>query len=1217
MRDRRLDRLFLRYRSRGDVRALGEVFDATSEELLRVALNLVRDPVEADDLLQATFLTALERAESWDARRRLVPWLIGILVHDTHELRRARKRQVDPDRLELRESEGPQDAAERIEAGENLRRAIAGLPARYREVLQPFVERGQRAAEIAAQLGRPPGTVRMQIHRGLDLLRKALPPGLALGLLVTTAGHGLAAVREVVMREATRRAPLLAAGSAATGTALLGALTMSKKALLVTASLVAVSTLAWLAVDALAGPSEVDDLRRNTSSGAGRSDARLAGAGDPGLLVGAAGGAGAHSREVAELAAAGAANSTDYDANLAGISGRVLEADGAPAAHVAVELLELGMESLDRDPADAFLPPTERGAGWTVARTITAADGTFQLRGARPSALQGIGIDLGGARPWMRVMDAYLEPGGRTDLGDIVRPPVAPVTGKVVDGSGNPIEGVRVRGGGLNTDRFDWQHFAAADETTPVFVKQNDYLSVLVELPARSRGLMGYVPFTSTSTGPDGTFELPAAPANNLSLLLDHPDHGGALVEAGPGQANGRDLGDLPLAAGKPMTGRLVDVDGNGVAGAEVRGGRLVSLGWLIPDMAPLSAWATTDEQGEFVLRGIPESDDEIVLVARESEDYPWTIHKPGERTQALITLPTRHDVEVRVVDHEGAPIDAELVAYQPSVLGALEWGALLDPKVPRGVIERVDQGVYTLRDLQQANYTLQARADGYAIATERIRPRRNARAVTVELEPEVPLTVRVLDAESEAPVGRATVGLVADRSSTRLVARSETDAQGRARLRGVPQKTDDEAYLRVAHPRYGTRNVPLVQVAPGVLVVALEPGGGVRFRCRDAGQAPVAPVMLELDLPTDAPFANDYTKRFVLSNDAGDALAQSLPPGVWRWRAFERYLDNDVWQLMTRKVSASIIRQGTLTITAGEIAEVDVDVSGHLFETPLPLGSASLVGSVTRDGKVPTGHLTLKFMERASYESQTLNLGEDGTFSASALPAGRYELDLWIEDELATGWSAINLEFRRTFEIGEGERVRQEVVLETSTIRVKVFAADGKPKGAVEVRLASLDPGESLWDDGVTADSGEVVLAVNRPGAVRIEARHSVGGRASLEARIVGGVENGPFELHLERGVMISGTAKLDPKAIEVNAQAYHFLYTLHLTRVDDPRETQERYLKFEEDGRVTYELAGLGSGAWTAELRGCPYPLEIKPQEILVDDKDTQIDLVFEVKE
>src|SRR5262245_40460092 len=76
---RRLERLFERYRRRGDVAALAKVFDRTAPEVLRVANVLAAQPAEAEDLLQATFLTAIERADAYDATRPLVPWLVGIL----------------------------------------------------------------------------------------------------------------------------------------------------------------------------------------------------------------------------------------------------------------------------------------------------------------------------------------------------------------------------------------------------------------------------------------------------------------------------------------------------------------------------------------------------------------------------------------------------------------------------------------------------------------------------------------------------------------------------------------------------------------------------------------------------------------------------------------------------------------------------------------------------------------------------------------------------------------------------------------------------------------------------------------------------------------------------------------------------------------------------------------------------------------------------------
>ena len=79
MRTTNPDRLFARFRRTGDPEALARVFDAVAPKLLAVARHLVTDAAEAEDVVQATFVAAIERAHSFDPKRRLLPWLIGIL----------------------------------------------------------------------------------------------------------------------------------------------------------------------------------------------------------------------------------------------------------------------------------------------------------------------------------------------------------------------------------------------------------------------------------------------------------------------------------------------------------------------------------------------------------------------------------------------------------------------------------------------------------------------------------------------------------------------------------------------------------------------------------------------------------------------------------------------------------------------------------------------------------------------------------------------------------------------------------------------------------------------------------------------------------------------------------------------------------------------------------------------------------------------------------
>ena len=202
-----LDELFLRFRERGDVAALTRLFDRAAPQLLALASHLVREADQAEDLVQSTFVTAIERAADFDGALPLFPWLVGILNHKALLWNRRASRRVEPARLVERAGEAdPAASASRVEISGVLRRAIEGLPAIYARVLLPYFEEGKRPREIARERGLAPGTVRAQLHRGIDLLRRALPGGFALGAAALVfQTRGMAALRAQV-EEAARRA---------------------------------------------------------------------------------------------------------------------------------------------------------------------------------------------------------------------------------------------------------------------------------------------------------------------------------------------------------------------------------------------------------------------------------------------------------------------------------------------------------------------------------------------------------------------------------------------------------------------------------------------------------------------------------------------------------------------------------------------------------------------------------------------------------------------------------------------------------------------------------------------------------------------------------------------------------------------------------------------------------------------------------------------------
>ncbi len=244
---RREDQLFIRFRRHGDADALASVFDATAQELLRLARHLAPDDA-AEDLVQRTYLDAIQHADRYDANRGVVPWLCGLLaIHARRHRRALQRRRKGNQRLREtppRRTPDPAATAESAELSAVVRAEIARAGSPYTEVLQLQLEEGLSARAIAERLGRPPGTVRTQLVRGIDRLRQRLVGCAPATIAVTTAStHQVAPLRAAVVAAARRAGPSLVPAS----TAALGALAMKKLALAI--PLVFLATLVgWWAI---------------------------------------------------------------------------------------------------------------------------------------------------------------------------------------------------------------------------------------------------------------------------------------------------------------------------------------------------------------------------------------------------------------------------------------------------------------------------------------------------------------------------------------------------------------------------------------------------------------------------------------------------------------------------------------------------------------------------------------------------------------------------------------------------------------------------------------------------------------------------------------------------------------------------------------------------------------------------------------------------------
>lgn len=212
----RLNELFARYRASGNPGDLGRVFDECAPGLLRIARRLARDAAGAEDLLQETFLAVIEHAGAWDSSRPVGPWLIGILTNRARTARRRAGRDVEPDRLEVREPGLPDADLQGAELESAVRAALQGLPQAERAAVGARLFEGLSGPEIAERFGISSGLGRVRLHRGLQRLRAALPSGLSLGVGgLALPGSTLARVKSVVLAEAAKGAGASAAVSGA------------------------------------------------------------------------------------------------------------------------------------------------------------------------------------------------------------------------------------------------------------------------------------------------------------------------------------------------------------------------------------------------------------------------------------------------------------------------------------------------------------------------------------------------------------------------------------------------------------------------------------------------------------------------------------------------------------------------------------------------------------------------------------------------------------------------------------------------------------------------------------------------------------------------------------------------------------------------------------------------------------------------------------------
>ena len=179
--DRQADRATMARVARGDQQALGDLYDRHARPVYALALKILQDPGDAEDIVQEVFAQAWQQAARYDDERGAVgAWLLT--VARSRAIDRLRARRARPDRPGVDPS--PRDIVDPVPAPDTqllsfeqaraVRVALAELPLLQRVALELAYYDGLTHVEIAERLEQPLGTVKTRIRQALLKLRDVM-----------------------------------------------------------------------------------------------------------------------------------------------------------------------------------------------------------------------------------------------------------------------------------------------------------------------------------------------------------------------------------------------------------------------------------------------------------------------------------------------------------------------------------------------------------------------------------------------------------------------------------------------------------------------------------------------------------------------------------------------------------------------------------------------------------------------------------------------------------------------------------------------------------------------------------------------------------------------------------------------------------------------------------------------------------------------------------
>ena len=167
---------------KGDLAALGDLFDRHQRLVFRTAVGITGDEQVASDLVQDVFLRMNRFSRHIDPDRPLEPWLYRTTANLTYTYMKRHKRWLRPledvaEWLVGSTKQLPANIAEKDEEWRGVKKAIASLSLQQRVVVVLYYINDLSLQEISEILDVPVGTIKSRLFYGRQALKKYLETG--------------------------------------------------------------------------------------------------------------------------------------------------------------------------------------------------------------------------------------------------------------------------------------------------------------------------------------------------------------------------------------------------------------------------------------------------------------------------------------------------------------------------------------------------------------------------------------------------------------------------------------------------------------------------------------------------------------------------------------------------------------------------------------------------------------------------------------------------------------------------------------------------------------------------------------------------------------------------------------------------------------------------------------------------------------------------------